>query len=101
MVELKGLAWNGVPDELRPIVWQLLLVGLKRSDPYPFLRQTDGILGSRQDYLPSTSASRHTVLSLKRQAYLDLVNTAFKGGTEGLDQAVRRERLPFAPLTRY
>lgn len=26
MQELKGLAWNGVPDELRPIVWQLLLV---------------------------------------------------------------------------
>lgn len=26
MKELEGLAWNGVPDELRPIVWQLLLV---------------------------------------------------------------------------
>ena len=31
------------------------------------------------------------MLSEKRQAYLDLVNSAFKSGTEGLDQAVRRD----------
>jgi hypothetical protein len=28
LAELKRLAWNGVPEEVRPIVWQLLLVGL-------------------------------------------------------------------------
>lgn len=41
-----------------------------------------------QDYMPAASASRHTVLAEKRQAYLDLVQAAFKGGTDQLDQAV-------------
>lgn len=30
--ELKSLAWNGIPDELRPIVWQLLLVRAEVAD---------------------------------------------------------------------
>lgn len=38
--------------------------------------------------MPAASASRHTVLAEKRQAYLDLVQAAFKGGTDQLDQAV-------------
>jgi hypothetical protein len=29
--ELRRLAWSGVPEEVRPIVWQLLLVS-RRND---------------------------------------------------------------------
>ena len=35
IAELKGLAWNGIPDGLRPVVWQLLLVSHPRTHSTP------------------------------------------------------------------
>ena len=61
---LKKLAWNGIPDELRPLVWQILL-----------------------GYLPCEASSRTSILQSKRREYKRGVEGAFK--TEGgLDQAV-------------
>lgn len=60
--ELKRLAWSGIPDELRPISWQLLL-----------------------GYLPTNAERRVTTLARKRKEYLDGVNQVF---STGLDQAM-------------
>lgn len=60
--ELKKLAWSGVPYELRPITWQLLL-----------------------GYLPTNAERRLTTLSRKRKDYLDGVEQAF---SSGLDHAM-------------
>lgn len=51
---LRKLAWNGVPEELRPMVWQLLL-----------------------GYLPLSHAHRITTLQRKRKEYMDSVLQAF------------------------
>lgn len=60
--ELKPLAWSGVPNELRPITWQLLL-----------------------GYLPTNAERRVNTLSRKRKEYLDGVEQAF---STGLDQVM-------------
>jgi TBC1 domain family member 2 len=61
---LKKLAWNGIPDELRPMVWQILL-----------------------GYLPCEASTRVDVLASKRKEYQACMKAAFQ--TEGgLDQAV-------------
>jgi TBC1 domain family member 2 len=61
---LKKLAWNGIPDELRPMVWQMLL-----------------------GYLPCEASKRVEILASKRHEYQRGVKAAFQ--TEGgLDQAV-------------
>lgn len=60
--ELKTLAWSGVPNELRPITWQLLL-----------------------GYLPTNAERRVTTLARKRKEYLDGVEQAF---SSGLDQVM-------------
>jgi TBC1 domain family member 2 len=64
VTSLKKLAWNGIPDELRPMVWQILL-----------------------GYLPSEASSRVETLSSKRKEYQRGVKVAFET-SEGLDQAV-------------
>jgi len=64
LVSLKKLAWNGIPDELRPMVWQILL-----------------------GYLPCEASSRVDILASKRKEYQRSVKTAFQG-EGGLDQAV-------------
>lgn len=51
---LRKLAWNGIPEEIRPMVWQLLL-----------------------GYLPLSQAHRLTTLQRKRQEYLESVRQAF------------------------
>lgn len=51
---LRKLAWNGVPEELRPMVWQLLL-----------------------GYLPLSQAHRVNTLQRKRKEYIDSVRQAF------------------------
>ncbi|ODV95565.1 hypothetical protein PACTADRAFT_76029 [Pachysolen tannophilus NRRL Y-2460] len=56
---LKELSWNGIPNELRPIVWQLLL-----------------------GYLPSNISRRSSTLIRKRKEYVDNVAQVFNGGTE-------------------
>ncbi|KAN0065304.1 GTPase-activating protein [Thecaphora frezii] len=62
---LKSLAWAGVPDELRPIVWQLLL-----------------------GYLPTVASVRAQTLARKRAEYAAGVKLAFAKGSAGLDQAI-------------
>lgn len=75
--ELRRLAWSGVPEEVRPIVWQLLLVSLSR------LASTDG-----QNYLPLPVQPRLTTLHRKRKEYSQLVDQYFGRGLASLDQQV-------------
>ncbi|CAI7585870.1 unnamed protein product [Penicillium manginii] len=77
--ELRDLAWSGVPEEVRPMTWQLLL-----------------------GYLPTNSERRISTLERKRKEYLDGVRQAFERGSgaaanppststgrgRGLDEAV-------------
>lgn len=54
MDKLKKMAWNGIPSELRPISWQLLV-----------------------GYLPTNSNRREAQLHRKRQEYLGLIEQEF------------------------
>ncbi|KAI2467559.1 RabGAP/TBC [Annulohypoxylon bovei var. microspora] len=74
LVDLRPLAWGGVPEEVRAMTWQLLL-----------------------SYLPTSSERRVATLERKRKEYLDGVRQAFdRGGTNpasggrsrGLDEAI-------------
>ncbi|KAJ5150947.1 GTPase-activating protein gyp1 [Penicillium canariense] len=79
LTELRDLAWSGVPEEVRPMTWQLLL-----------------------GYLPTNSERRISTLERKRKEYLDGVRQAFERGSSaatnppassmgrgrGLDEAV-------------
>ncbi|KAK9449522.1 rab-GTPase-TBC domain-containing protein [Limtongia smithiae] len=58
ILALRNLAWNGVPDELRPMAWQLML-----------------------GYLPTNADRRVSTLARKRKEYADGVAQAF--GTRG------------------
>lgn len=60
--ELRKHAWAGIPTEVRPIAWQLLL-----------------------GYLPAVSSRRVSVLARKRQEYADAVKQAFDRGEASLD----------------
>ncbi|KAH9811440.1 hypothetical protein DFH28DRAFT_931879 [Melampsora americana] len=57
--ELRKLSWSGIPDNLRSIVWQILL-----------------------DYLPAPAQRRVSVLARKRQEYSDAVRLAFGKGLD-------------------
>lgn len=63
--ELRKTAWSGVPRDVRPMVWQLLL-----------------------GYLPASSERRVAALERKRKEYLDAVRQAFERGTSGSDAPV-------------
>jgi len=72
--DLRGLAWSGVPEEVRAMTWQLLL-----------------------SYLPTNSERRVATLERKRKEYLDGVRQAFERGStsgttagraRGLDEAI-------------
>ncbi|KAK0523314.1 GTPase-activating protein [Tilletia horrida] len=63
--ELRKAAWKGVPDELRPMVWMLLL-----------------------GYLPPQPSARSTTLARKRSDYAAAVEQAFGRGRGGLDQTI-------------
>ncbi|KAI1500761.1 rab-GTPase-TBC domain-containing protein [Biscogniauxia marginata] len=74
LVDLRALAWSGVPEEVRAMTWQLLL-----------------------SYLPTSGERRVATLERKRKEYLDGVRQAFeRGGTNpspsgrarGLDEAI-------------
>ncbi|KAA8569486.1 hypothetical protein EYC84_001114 [Monilinia fructicola] len=74
LTELRDASWNGIPEEVRAMSWQLLL-----------------------GYLPTSSERRVGTLERKRKEYLDGVRQAFeKGGTSsaptgkarGLDEAI-------------
>ncbi|KAJ5195179.1 uncharacterized protein N7498_008617 [Penicillium cinerascens] len=58
ITELRDLAWSGVPEEVRPMTWQLLL-----------------------GYLPTNSERRISTLERKRKEYLDGVRQAFERGS--------------------
>ncbi|KDE05483.1 hypothetical protein MVLG_04172 [Microbotryum lychnidis-dioicae p1A1 Lamole] len=62
LAALRTLAWAGIPDELRPMAWQLLM-----------------------GYMPAPSARRVSTLARKRQEYADAVRLAFSRGVKGLD----------------
>lgn len=64
LASLKKLAWNGIPDELRPMVWQMLL-----------------------GYLPCDASARSDTLASKRREYQAGVESAFQN-ERGLDQAI-------------
>lgn len=63
--ELRKLSWNGIPEELRPMAWQLLL-----------------------GYLPTNADRRVSALERKRKEFTDGVKQAFSRGTESLDQTI-------------
>ncbi|KAJ1023785.1 hypothetical protein NDA18_004767 [Ustilago nuda] len=65
IAQLRTLAWAGVQDELRPMVWQLLL-----------------------GYLPAVASVRASTLSRKRAEYAAGVELAFAKGIAALDQAI-------------
>ncbi|SDA01480.1 BZ3500_MvSof-1268-A1-R1_Chr10-1g02708 [Microbotryum saponariae] len=62
LAALRTLAWAGIPNELRPMAWQLLM-----------------------GYMPAPSARRVSTLARKRQEYADAVRLAFSRGVKGLD----------------
>ncbi|CCJ29520.1 unnamed protein product [Pneumocystis jirovecii] len=62
---LKKYAWNGVPDESRPVVWKLLL-----------------------GYLPRNANRREATLSRKRNEYYESVLQTYGKGTKELDQVI-------------
>jgi hypothetical protein len=64
LASLKKLAWNGIIEELRPMVWQILL-----------------------GYLPCEASSRSSTLSSKRKEYHEAVKEAFRD-LKGLDQTI-------------
>jgi hypothetical protein len=78
--EMRRLAWSGVPEEVRPIVWQLLLVS-------PMRNSKDRI--DKQNYLPLPVQPRLTTLHRKRKEYSQLVDQYFGRGLASLDQQVR------------
>ncbi|KAL2866368.1 GTPase-activating protein GYP1 [Aspergillus lucknowensis] len=80
LIELRNLAWSGIPEEVRAMTWQLLL-----------------------GYLPTNSERRIAALERKRKEYLDGVRQAFErssaatagnppssntGRGRGLDEAI-------------
>ncbi|KAJ2916744.1 hypothetical protein MD484_g3657, partial [Candolleomyces efflorescens] len=75
--ELRKLAWAGIPKDLRPMAWQLLL-----------------------GYLPLASPSRTATLARKRAEYHSMVETTFARGREGLDQQIWHQIEIDVPRTR-
>lgn len=77
IAELRKLAWAGIPPDLRPMAWQLLL-----------------------GYLPLPTPLRSTTLARKRGEYLSLVEVAFARDREGLDQQIWHQIEIDVPRTR-
>ncbi|OAX37409.1 RabGAP/TBC [Rhizopogon vinicolor AM-OR11-026] len=77
MSELRKLAWSGTPNDLRPVVWPILL-----------------------GYLPLPSNLRASTLARKRGEYLSLVELAFARDRQGLDQQIWHQIEIDVPRTR-
>ncbi|KAL7752870.1 GTPase-activating protein [Sorochytrium milnesiophthora] len=65
LATLRKLSWSGIPEDLRPTCWQLLM-----------------------GYLPCNAERRAATLARKRKEYEDNVAQAYGRGESGLDQAV-------------
>lgn len=63
--QLRKLAWPGIPDEIRPTVWKLLM-----------------------GYLPANSDRRDAALAEKREKYQEFVQQSWGRGEASLDQAL-------------
>ncbi|KAN0111322.1 RabGAP/TBC [Russula decolorans] len=77
MAELRKLAWSGIPEELRPLAWPLLL-----------------------GYLPLPTRLRSSTLERKRGEYQSLVDLTFAKGKDGLDQQIWHQIEIDVPRTR-
>ncbi|KAF8629856.1 hypothetical protein AX15_003218 [Amanita polypyramis BW_CC] len=77
IVELRKLAWAGIPPDFRPMAWPLLL-----------------------GYLPLPTPLRSSTLARKREEYLSLVQVAFARGKDGLDQQIWHQIEIDVPRTR-
>ncbi|KAK2464206.1 hypothetical protein APHAL10511_003663 [Amanita phalloides] len=77
IVELRKLAWAGIPPDFRPMAWQLLL-----------------------GYLPLPTPLRSSTLARKREEYLSLVQVTFARGREGFDQQIWHQIEIDVPRTR-
>ncbi|KAG6885911.1 hypothetical protein C0993_007929 [Termitomyces sp. T159_Od127] len=77
IAELRKLAWAGIPADLRPMAWQLLL-----------------------GYLPLPTPLRSMTLARKRSEYLSLVEVAFARDRDGLDQQIWHQIEIDVPRTR-
>ncbi|PPR07708.1 hypothetical protein CVT26_003731 [Gymnopilus dilepis] len=75
--ELRKLAWSGIPSDLRPMAWQLLL-----------------------GYLPLPTPLRASTLARKRGEYQNMVELAFARGRDGLDQQIWHQIEIDVPRTR-
>lgn len=117
LAELRKLAWSGVPNELRPMVWQLLLVSFSfDNSPRVLLHLAAGFLcplwrwlmltcvtvppPSSQGYLPAPTARRAATLARKRSEYASLVKQAFSRGVKGLDGPLWHQISIDVPRTR-
>ncbi|KZT29023.1 RabGAP/TBC [Neolentinus lepideus HHB14362 ss-1] len=74
---LRKLAWQGVPNDLRPIVWPLLL-----------------------GYMPLPCPLRSSTLKRKREEYASLVEVTFARDRRGLDQQIWHQIEIDVPRTR-
>ncbi|KAL1700966.1 rab-GTPase-TBC domain-containing protein [Schizophyllum commune] len=77
IAELRKIAWAGIPQDLRPMAWQLLL-----------------------GYIPLATPQRTATLQRKRQEYLSLVEVAFARDRQGLDQQIWHQIEIDVPRTR-
>lgn len=68
LTKLRKLSWHGIPEQMRPSIWQLLL-----------------------GYLPASSDRRKQVLQSKRTEYRDYVLQTFGKGQDSLDQPLYRQ----------
>jgi len=92
--ELRKIAWAGIPGELRPMAWQLLLVRELELNLKTIL------IGCSQGYLPLPTPLRSTTLTRKRGEYQNMVDLAFARGREGLDQQIWHQIEIDVPRTR-
>jgi hypothetical protein len=65
---LRKISWSGIPEEIRPMCWQILM-----------------------GYLPCNQDRRETTLQRKRKEYEDLVNQSFVRGQHSVDKAMLRQ----------
>ncbi|KAJ3081265.1 GTPase-activating protein, partial [Quaeritorhiza haematococci] len=65
---LRKLSWSGIPEEIRPTVWKLLM-----------------------GYLPTNSDRREATLTRKRKEYEDYVAQSFARGQTGMDQQLHHQ----------